>query len=74
VNDTRPPEAQPNYSDVSGVAKYEMPQAEYAARTDSVLAWKKASRLGRFDPAAADAAAARVRTWASDIEERGMCF
>ena len=52
--------------------KYEMPQAEYAARTDSVLAWKKKDQLGRFDPAAVGAVEARVRGWQRDVEERGM--
>ena len=27
-----------------------MPDEEYEQRTDSVLAWKKAQKLGRFDP------------------------
>jgi hypothetical protein len=50
VTDTRPPGMRPNYSDASSVAKYELPPAEYEKRGDSVLAWKKANKLGRFDP------------------------
>ncbi|KAF2478816.1 CAP Gly-rich domain-containing protein [Neohortaea acidophila] len=52
VTDTRPPGLRPNYTDVSAVPKYELPPDAYEARTDSVLAWKKANHLGRFDPAA----------------------
>ena len=50
VADTRPPGMRPNYTDASLVAKYELPPAEYEKRVDSVLAWKKANKLGRFDP------------------------
>jgi hypothetical protein len=48
-----------------------MPQTEYAARSDSVLAWKKKEQLGRFDPAAVGAIGARVRNWQRDVDERG---
>jgi hypothetical protein len=50
VADTRPPGMRPNYTDASLVAKYELPPSEYEKRDDSVLAWKKANKLGRFDP------------------------
>lgn len=40
----------PNYTDASLVTKYELPPSEYEKRDDSVLAWKKAKKLGRFDP------------------------
>ena len=69
--DTRPPEAQPDYTDPTGVQKYEMPQAEYETLADSVLSWKKKERLGRFDPSAVGAVEARVRGWQRDVEERG---
>jgi hypothetical protein len=50
VADTRPPGMRPNYTDASSVTKYELPPSEYEKRDDSVLAWKKANKLGRFDP------------------------
>ena len=50
VADTRPPGMRANYTDVSSVTKYELPPSEYEKRDDSVLAWKKANKLGRFDP------------------------
>lgn len=36
--------------------KYQIPEAQYEQLTDSVLAWKKRQRLGRFDPNAKSAA------------------
>ncbi|KAG9292653.1 hypothetical protein G9A89_007025 [Geosiphon pyriformis] len=36
------------YTDVSLVEKYELPEDEYAKRTDSVLAFKQRNKLGRF--------------------------
>ena len=30
--------------------RFELPEYEYAKRTDSVLSWKRAHKLGRFDP------------------------
>lgn len=48
--DTRPPAARQNFTDTSGVEKYEMPKEQYEKLDDSVLAWKRKQRLGRFDP------------------------
>lgn len=48
VDDSRPAAQRENYTDVSEVEKYVMPEDEYAKRQDSVLAWKKRNRLGRF--------------------------
>jgi tubulin-specific chaperone B len=50
VHDTRPPSARLNLSDVSSVEKYELPTSTYESLPNSVLAWKKAQKLGRFDP------------------------
>ncbi|KAF2861182.1 hypothetical protein K470DRAFT_257091 [Piedraia hortae CBS 480.64] len=71
VQDIRPPGLRPNYTDVSAVEKYSMPPAEYESRSDTVLAWKKKNKLGRFDENAQhdaeevrrrhDAAAERVK-------------
>jgi tubulin-folding cofactor B len=50
VNDTRPKDQQIDFNDVQSTERYEMPAEEYAAREDSVLAWKRRNNLGRFDP------------------------
>jgi tubulin-folding cofactor B len=42
----------PNYTDLSSVEKYELPSSTYEALPNSVLAWKKNQKLGRFDPTA----------------------
>ncbi|KAF2672160.1 tubulin-specific chaperone-like protein B [Microthyrium microscopicum] len=70
VIDTRPKNQQTNYNDVSAVDKYNMPAPEYEARTDSVLAWKKAQHLGRFDPNAGTIEEQKVRAIEREIEER----
>lgn len=50
VHDTRPPAARLNFSDLSSVEKYELPTEKYESLSNSVLAWKKSQKLGRFDP------------------------
>ena len=40
----------PNYTDLSSVEKYELPAETYESLSDSVLAWKRNQKLGRFDP------------------------
>ena len=60
--DTRPPSARQNFTDVSLVDKYEMPESQYEQLSDSVLAWKKRQKLGRFDP--------NAKSLAELIEER----
>ncbi|OAX80971.1 hypothetical protein ACJ72_04691 [Emergomyces africanus] len=50
VHDTRPPSARPNFSDLSSVEKYALPTSTYETLPNSVLAWKKNQKLGRFDP------------------------
>jgi tubulin-folding cofactor B len=49
-----------------------MPVAEYEQRSDTVLAWKKAQKLGRFDPNAPDIVEQKVRNTFRDVEERGI--
>lgn len=70
--DTRPPGARENYTDTSGVDKYVMAEDEYERKTDSVLAWKKAQKLGRFDPKAPDNERARLAAMEDEIERRGI--
>jgi tubulin-specific chaperone B len=72
VADTRPAGARPNYNDTSGIEKYVMPEDEYAKKTDSVLAWKKAEKLGRFDPNAPTHEQAKVAALEQEIQERGI--
>lgn len=60
-----------NYTDVSAVRKYEMPQDEYEARSDTVLAWKKAQKLGRFDPEAPSIEQQKIDAVAREVSERG---
>lgn len=40
----------PNFTDLSSVDKYELPAETYESLPNSVLAWKKNQKLGRFDP------------------------
>ncbi|KAL3960046.1 hypothetical protein ACCO45_005163 [Purpureocillium lilacinum] len=72
VGDARPPGARPNYTDTSGVDKYVMPEDEYEKKTDSVLAWKKAQKLGRFDPNAPDHEQAKLAALDDEVRRRGI--
>ncbi|KIV99112.1 uncharacterized protein PV09_09208 [Verruconis gallopava] len=72
VVDTRPPGARIDFNDVSSVEKYVMPEAEYEARKDSVLAWKKAQKLGRFDPNAPTLEQQKIHALEREVEERGI--
>lgn len=71
VIDTRPPGARVDFNDVSSVEKYVMPETEYEARTDSVLAWKKKQHLGRFDPNAPSLEQQKIQALEREVEERG---
>jgi tubulin-specific chaperone B len=72
VTDLRPPGLRPNYTDTSEVEKYVMPEDEYEKKTDSVLAWKKAQKLGRFDPNAPSHEQARIATLEQEVAQRGI--
>ena len=48
-----------------------MPAAEYETRTDSVLAWKRANNLGRFDPNAPSIEQQKIAAIQREVEERG---
>jgi hypothetical protein len=48
-----------------------MPSTEYETRSDSVLAWKKAQKLGRFDPNAPSLEEQKIRALEREVEERG---
>lgn len=72
MTDLRPPGMRTNYNDVSRVEKFELAPAAYEQKSDSVLAWKKSQKLGRFDPAAPSLLATKMATYDSDIRERGI--
>ncbi|KAE9961682.1 hypothetical protein BLS_001520 [Venturia inaequalis] len=72
VTDTRPPGSRTDYTDVSKVDKYVMPAQEYETLPNSVLAWKKNQKLGRFDPNAPDLEQQKIKALEREIEERGI--
>ena len=49
-----------------------MSSDDYESRTDSVLAWKKAQKLGRFDPDAPSIEQAKVTASYREVEQRGV--
>jgi tubulin-folding cofactor B len=49
-----------------------LPVEEYEKKTDSVLAWKKTAKLGRFDPNAPSHEKAKIDAIAEEIEARGI--
>lgn len=49
-----------------------MPAEEYETRTDSVLAWKKQQKLGRFDPNAPTILEQKVNVSYREVDERGI--
>ena len=71
IIDLRPPSARPNFN-ATGVEKYVMPEEEYEKKSDSVLAWKKAQKLGRFDPNAPSHEQAKIVAFEKEVEERGI--
>lgn len=48
-----------------------MTTEDYESRTDSVLAWKKAQKLGRFDPNAPEIEQAKIDASFQEVESRG---
>ncbi|KAI8634135.1 CAP Gly-rich domain-containing protein [Xylariaceae sp. FL1651] len=72
VIDTRPAGARLNLNDTSGVEKYVMPAEEYEKKSDSVLAWKKTEKLGRFNPNAPSLEKAKIDALEHEIKSRGI--
>jgi len=66
--------ARTDFSDLSAVDKYVMPTPEYETRTDSVLAWKKAQKLGRFDPNAPSIEQQKILASEREVDERGKAL
>jgi tubulin-folding cofactor B len=48
-----------------------MTTEDYESRTDSVLAWKKAQKLGRFDPNAPEIEKSKIEASFREVEDRG---
>jgi len=71
IADTRPAHLRQtfNFQDLSGVEKYQMPESQYEALDDSVLAWKRRQKLGRFDPTAKSAEDLAVERLQHDREQ-----
>lgn len=74
MQDTRPPSARANLSNVADVPKYVMPAETYSTLSDSVLAWKKANQLGRFDPHAPEIEKKKIDEAWKEVEARSMMF
>ncbi|KAK5045012.1 hypothetical protein LTR84_010160 [Exophiala bonariae] len=77
ITDTRPPGVRQtfNFQDLSAIEKYQMPEEQYAQLDDSVLAWKRKQKLGRFDPNAKSAqelAVERLRHDQEMVTSRGI--
>ncbi|KAI9788998.1 MAG: hypothetical protein M1833_002785 [Piccolia ochrophora] len=72
ITDTRPPSLRPNLTDTSTTEKYTLPTSAYESRADSVLAWKRANALGRFDPAAPTKHAEAIDAHERIANERGV--
>lgn len=63
-----------NFTDLSKVEKFELTTKAYEALPDSVLAWKKNQKLGRFDPNALspeESLRHQVEKDQEEIEKRG---
>ena len=48
-----------------------MPESKYEALPDTVRAYKKDHRIGRFDPAAPEIQERKVREMWNEVQERG---
>ncbi|PWY65341.1 hypothetical protein BO70DRAFT_366786 [Aspergillus heteromorphus CBS 117.55] len=75
VHDTRPQSARPNFTDLSSVEKYVLPTSTYESLPNSVLAWKKNQKLGRFDPSTLtpeDSMRQQSEKDAAEIQQRGI--
>ncbi|KAJ5156505.1 hypothetical protein N7492_009308 [Penicillium capsulatum] len=77
VHDTRPRAMRPNFTDLSSVEKYELPSETYESLPNSVLAWKKNQKLGRFDPNALspeEALRSHVEKDRAEVASRGIAL
>lgn len=70
IEDTRPLALRENFTDITQVKKYEMPEEDYVKLSDSVLAWKKRNQLGRFDPKKTENSANKQTEDQNEVDER----
>lgn len=56
---------------LSSVPKYTMPESTYEALPETVLAYKKTHKIGRFDPAAPDIQERKVKEMWNEVDDRG---
>ncbi|KAL9127560.1 MAG: hypothetical protein Q9175_007708, partial [Cornicularia normoerica] len=57
---------------LSSVPKYEMPESQYETLPDTVLAYKRDHKIGRFDPAAPEIQERKVKEMWNEVEERNI--
>lgn len=55
---------------LSSVPKYTMPESTYAALPDTVLAYKRSHKLGRFDPTVPETQERQAQEMWKEVEER----
>lgn len=74
VTDTRPSHLRPSYttSSTADIEKYTMPTTTYESLPSSVLAYKRANHLGRFDASLPSAEAQAQARSEREAEERGI--
>ncbi|KAA8647520.1 tubulin-folding cofactor B [Aspergillus tanneri] len=75
VHDSRPQSTRLNFDDLSSVEKYVLPTETYESLSNSVLAWKKNQKLGRFDPNAVtpeESMHKQAEQDAREISDRGI--
>ena len=73
IEDTRPAAMRNiNMADLASVEKYTMPAETYSALSDSVLAWKRDKKLGRFDPNAPEIERTKIEALWADVDRRGI--
>ena len=74
VSDTSPPglSLTGQFTDVSQVDKFELTDAEYASRRDTVLAYKQRNKLGRFADSASESASDAAALATTDPSALGI--
>lgn len=59
-----------NLPPVSSVPRYTMPEATYETLPETVLAYKRSHKIGRFDPAAPEIQERKVKEMWNEVEQR----
>ena len=74
IQDARPKQQRENFTDDSQVEKFELTQEQYENRQDSVLAYKRRNKLGRFDPTTLVAEQEESQKEAARTEQLKACI